>query len=138
MEKSQRPSELFDHKVYLNEVCDVLAIALAELPALLQPKDVCEALLSVKYGPDIICHIVANQADCYLDGELSYYLHILILFVCKLRHYLKKVLLVFIVYFSCLPSAWERSGCWRRFKWGGHCTSGCHPSPGQNVSCPGS
>ena len=69
MEKCQRPSELFDHKVYLNEVCDVLAIALAELPALLQPKDVCEALLSVKYGPDIICHIVANQADCYLDGK---------------------------------------------------------------------
>eukprot|EP00088_Acartia_fossae_P070615 TRINITY_DN951_c0_g1_i4.p1 TRINITY_DN951_c0_g1~~TRINITY_DN951_c0_g1_i4.p1 ORF type:complete len:1177 (+),score=271.60 TRINITY_DN951_c0_g1_i4:42-3572(+) len=66
-DKSQRPSELFDHKVYLNEVCDVLAIALAELPALLQPKDVCEALLCVKYGPDIICHIVANQTDSYLD-----------------------------------------------------------------------
>merc|ERR1740128_29006 len=62
-----KPSELFDHRVYLNEVCDVLAIALAELPALLHPKDVCEALLSVKYGPEIICHIVANQADCFLD-----------------------------------------------------------------------
>jgi len=61
-----KSSELFDHKVYLNEVCDVLAIALAELPALLQPKEVCEALLSVKHGPEIICHIVANQADCFL------------------------------------------------------------------------
>ena len=29
----------------------------------------CEALLSVKYGPEIICHIVANQADCFLDGK---------------------------------------------------------------------
>ncbi|XP_023344126.1 integrator complex subunit 2 [Eurytemora carolleeae] len=62
-----KPSELFDHRVYLSEVCDVLTIALAELPALLQPRDVCEALLSVRYGPQIICHIVANQADCYLQ-----------------------------------------------------------------------
>ena len=23
----------------------------------------------LKYGPEIICHIVANQSDCFLDGE---------------------------------------------------------------------
>ena len=51
-DRSLRPSELFDHKVYLNEVCDVLAIALAELPALLQPK-VSDSLLrscGIVYG----------------------------------------------------------------------------------------
>jgi len=60
-----KPSELFDHRVYLPEVCDVLAIALAELPALLQPTDVCEALLRLKHGPEMICHVVANQSDSF-------------------------------------------------------------------------
>lgn len=60
-----KPSELFDHRVYLPEVCDVLAIALAELPALLQPTEVCEALLRLKHGPEMICHVVANQSDCF-------------------------------------------------------------------------
>jgi len=59
-----KPSELFDHAVYLPEVCDVLAIALAELPALLQPAEVCEALLRLRYGPPMICQLVANQSDC--------------------------------------------------------------------------
>jgi len=60
-----KPSELFDHRVYLPEVCDVLAIALAELPALLQPTEVCEALLRLKHGPEMICHVVANQSDSF-------------------------------------------------------------------------
>ncbi len=25
----------------------------------------------LKFGPDIICHIVANQPDCFFDGEIS-------------------------------------------------------------------
>jgi len=62
---TMKPSELFDHRVYLPEVCDVLAIALAELPALLQPTEVCEALLRLKHGPEMICHVVANQSDSF-------------------------------------------------------------------------
>ena len=44
-----RPSELFDHLVYLSEVCDVLCIAMAELPMLLSPPDIAEALLSIDF-----------------------------------------------------------------------------------------
>ena len=63
-----KTSELFDQIVYLSEVCDVLAIAMAELPNLLSPPDVAEALLRLKYGPEIICHMVANQPDSFNDG----------------------------------------------------------------------
>ena len=42
---TSKKSELFDHIVYLSEVCDVMAIAMAELPNLLSPPDVAEALL---------------------------------------------------------------------------------------------
>ena len=66
---TMRPSELFDHLVYLSEVCDVLAIAMAELPGLLSPPEVAEALLRLKYGPSIICHMVANQPDSFMDGK---------------------------------------------------------------------
>ena len=65
---TMKQSELFDHLVYLSEVCDVLAIAMAELPNLLSPSEVAEALLRLKYGPYIICHIVANQPDCFSEG----------------------------------------------------------------------
>merc|ERR1711893_164982 len=61
----QKQSELFDHRVYLPELCDVVAIALAELPILLHPTEVCEALLKLKYGPEMICHVVANQSDSF-------------------------------------------------------------------------
>eukprot|EP00095_Tigriopus_kingsejongensis_P000134 maker-scaffold946_size77891-snap-gene-0.17 protein:Tk00134 transcript:maker-scaffold946_size77891-snap-gene-0.17-mRNA-1 annotation:"low quality protein: integrator complex subunit 2-like" len=61
------PSELFDHVVYFSEVCDVLCIAMAELPNLLSPCDVAEALLRLKFGPNIICHVVANQPDSFSD-----------------------------------------------------------------------
>ena len=52
-------------------MCDVLAIAMAELPNLLPPPEVAEALLRLKFGPEIICHIVANQPDSSRDGENS-------------------------------------------------------------------
>ena len=72
-----KQSELFDHLVYLSEVCDVLAIAMAELPNLLSPSEVAEALLRLKYGPYIICHIVANQPDCFSEGNITtiFYMH---------------------------------------------------------------
>jgi hypothetical protein len=30
-----------------------------------------EDYIRLKFGPDIICHIVANQPDCFFDGEIS-------------------------------------------------------------------
>ena len=54
---THKASELFDHRVFLPELSDVLAIALAELPALLHPTDVCEALLRLKFGPEMICQV---------------------------------------------------------------------------------
>ncbi len=62
-----KPSELFDHPVYLSEVCEVLAVAMAELPGLLSPPEMAEALLRLKFGPHIICHLVANQPDCFTE-----------------------------------------------------------------------
>eukprot|EP00094_Tigriopus_californicus_P007823 TCALIF_07534-PA protein Name:"Similar to Ints2 Integrator complex subunit 2 (Mus musculus)" AED:0.04 eAED:0.04 QI:98/0.83/0.85/1/1/1/7/109/1177 len=59
--------QLFDHLVYFSEVCDVLCIAMAELPNLLLPCEVAEALLRFKFGSSIICHVVANQPDSFSD-----------------------------------------------------------------------
>jgi len=61
----QKPSELFDQMVHLPDLCDVLTICLAELPVQLHPTDVCEALLKLKYGPEMICHVVANQSESF-------------------------------------------------------------------------
>ena len=68
-----KTSELFDQIVYLSEVCDVLAIAMAELPNLLSPPEVAEALLRLKFGPEIICHMVANQPDSFNEGESTFF-----------------------------------------------------------------
>ena len=40
---------------------------MAELPGLLNPCDVAEALLRLKHGAHIICHVVANQPDSFCD-----------------------------------------------------------------------
>lgn len=64
-----RQSELFDHLVYLSEVSDVLCIAMSELPMLLAPPEVAEALLRLKFGPWIICYMVANQPESFNDGN---------------------------------------------------------------------
>lgn len=63
-------SDLFENVVYIPEICDVLNIALSELPALLSPTDIVETLLHMKHGPDIICWIVANSPDCFWEGRL--------------------------------------------------------------------
>ncbi|XP_042876307.1 integrator complex subunit 2-like isoform X2 [Penaeus japonicus] len=62
-----KSSELFDNPCYLEEVSDVLCIALAELPALLPPAEVAEALLHVTNGPTLITRMVANQPDCFRE-----------------------------------------------------------------------
>ena len=41
------------------EVYDVMAIA--------WPTEVCEALLRLKHGSEMICHVVANQSDIFWD-----------------------------------------------------------------------
>ncbi|CAI6365811.1 unnamed protein product [Macrosiphum euphorbiae] len=62
-----KQSDLFDYPVYIPEVCDVLNIALSELPAILTVQDIAEVLLHVKHGPIFICWIVANFPDCFYD-----------------------------------------------------------------------
>ena len=63
-----KSSELFDNDCYLEEVSDVLCIALAELPSLLPAAEVAEALLRLNNGPSVICKMVANQPDCFREG----------------------------------------------------------------------
>jgi len=63
-----KQSDLFDYPVYIPEVCDVLNIALSELPAILTVQDIAEVLLHVKHGPIFVCWIVANFPDCFYDG----------------------------------------------------------------------
>ncbi|GLH03424.1 Integrator complex subunit 2 [Gryllus bimaculatus] len=62
-----RHSDLFDNAVYMEEICDVICIALAELPAVLNLTEVVETLLHVKHGPYIICWVVANSPDCFRE-----------------------------------------------------------------------
>lgn len=66
-----KSSDLFDNAVYVPEVCDVINIALAELPALLTLQDISQTLLHVKHGPQIICWIVANFPDYFFDGKYN-------------------------------------------------------------------
>lgn len=62
-----RSSELFDNEIYLEEVSDIICIALAELPSILAVQDVVDILLYVNNGCNIICWIVANMPDCFKD-----------------------------------------------------------------------
>lgn len=57
--------ELFESEVYLEEVSDVICIAQAELPSLLAPNQLAEALLRVKHGPWLLCRLVANAPDSF-------------------------------------------------------------------------
>jgi len=57
--------ELFESEVYLEEVSDVICIAQAELPSLLSPNQLAEALLRVKHGPWLLCRLVANAPDSF-------------------------------------------------------------------------
>lgn len=60
-------SEILDDGIYLEEVVDILCIALAELPSLLNILELTDALLQVPNGHRIICALVANFPDCYRD-----------------------------------------------------------------------
>lgn len=60
-------SELFDNEIYLEEIADIICIALAELPSILQIHEVVEILLYVNNGSKIICWIAANMQDCFKE-----------------------------------------------------------------------
>ncbi|PVD31271.1 hypothetical protein C0Q70_06683 [Pomacea canaliculata] len=59
--------ELFESPVYLEEVSDVLYIALAELPGLLALGDVAEALLCLPHGNELLCQLVANFPESFME-----------------------------------------------------------------------
>ncbi|XP_002067406.4 integrator complex subunit 2 [Drosophila willistoni] len=59
--------EILDDGIYLEEVVDILCIALAELPSLLNILELTDALVHVPNGHRIICALVANFPDCYRD-----------------------------------------------------------------------
>lgn len=90
-----KQSDLFDNGVYLEEVCDVLCIALAELPALLALQDTVETLLHVKHGPTIICWILANSPDYFREGIFFkiYKLKLFLISYCFLKFKFKVILL---------------------------------------------
>ncbi|KAH8304646.1 hypothetical protein KR018_010344 [Drosophila ironensis] len=66
-QKPAAHSEMLDDGIYLEEVVDILCIALAELPSLLNILDLADALVHVPNGYKIICALVANFPDCYRD-----------------------------------------------------------------------
>lgn len=66
-DKIIKQSELFDNDIYLEEITDIICIALAELPSLFNIQEVIETLLYVNHGPLIICWVVANMPDCFKE-----------------------------------------------------------------------
>lgn len=62
-----KQSDLFDSVVYMEEISYIICIALAELPDLLSIPTICETLLHIKHGPEIICWIVANNPDSFME-----------------------------------------------------------------------
>ncbi|KAK5638910.1 hypothetical protein RI129_013205 [Pyrocoelia pectoralis] len=62
-----KTSELFDNDIYIEEISDVICIALAELPMLLSVQMMAETLLHVCNGPSIICRVVANFPDSFRE-----------------------------------------------------------------------
>lgn len=66
-----KQSELFDNEIYLEEIADIICIALAELPSLLNVSDIIETLLHVNNGCQIICWILANMPDCFKEAILQ-------------------------------------------------------------------
>lgn len=62
-----KQSDLFDNTVYIEEICDVICIALSELPSLLNIHTITETLLHVNNGSAIICRVIANFPDSFND-----------------------------------------------------------------------
>ncbi|CAG5122619.1 unnamed protein product [Candidula unifasciata] len=62
-----KQSDLFECSVYTYEILDALCIAMAELPNLLNLLDISEALLCVENGCRLICQLVANNPEMFLE-----------------------------------------------------------------------
>ncbi|KAK9745533.1 Integrator complex subunit 2 [Popillia japonica] len=62
-----KSSELFDNDIYIEEISDVICIALAELPTLLNVINITEILLHVNNGPAVICRVVSNFPDSFRE-----------------------------------------------------------------------
>ncbi|CAL1529921.1 unnamed protein product [Lymnaea stagnalis] len=62
-----KQSDLFECPVYTEEILDALCIAMAELPNLLNILDMAEALLCVSNGPTLVCQLVANNPETFLE-----------------------------------------------------------------------
>ncbi|KAL7289015.1 hypothetical protein TKK_0016972 [Trichogramma kaykai] len=62
-----KQSDLFESAVYIEEICHIICLALAELPNQISIPDTCETLLHIKYGPEMICWIVANNPDTFME-----------------------------------------------------------------------
>ena len=58
-------SELFDNEVYLDDICDALCIAIAELPNCLFLTDTIETLLYVKNGCALITRLIVNFPESF-------------------------------------------------------------------------
>lgn len=67
IEVSVKKSELFDNDIYLEEIADIICIALAELPSLLNLQEIVDTLLYVNHGSRIICWVVANMPECFRE-----------------------------------------------------------------------
>lgn len=62
-----KQSDLFECSVYTEEILDALCISMAELPNLLNILDMAEALLCVSNGPTLVCQLVANNPETFLQ-----------------------------------------------------------------------
>lgn len=60
-------SEILEDGIYLEEVVDIICIALAELPTLLTILELTDTLMQIPNGHRIICALVANFPDCYRE-----------------------------------------------------------------------
>lgn len=65
-QKSPIESELFESLAYLQDVSDVVCIACAELPSLLQLTSVSEALLCFSNGIKLLSKLIANNSESLL------------------------------------------------------------------------
>nr|CAB3256441.1 integrator complex subunit 2 [Phallusia mammillata] len=65
--QSVSDSELFTCSAYFEDVSDVLCILCAELPKLLRLPVVCEALLCLNNGTEVMCKLVANNPESFMS-----------------------------------------------------------------------
>ena len=63
----ERSSELFDSEIFQEEISDILCIIRAELPSLFSITEMAEALMHISNGAWLLCRLVANNPDSFLE-----------------------------------------------------------------------